>query len=203
MLFDKVSGTSTSYNSSGITDSSASWTINQFQNWYVTINSTEYLIESNTVDTLTFSNTLSADADYEIAIVGREYLEEIESDGSNTTKISDDLISKKYNQANIKLNNAVEVYLRKLCTSEFDPLENILNIDKMQQSYAYYMLFLIYSDLKLGVDTFNQDKSDGFYQEYKALVRDALALLVIDFDEDGEADCDEKNVSAGGITLVR
>ena len=202
-IFDKVSGTYTSYTATSITDSSVDWKVDAYKNWYVTISGVEYRIESNTSDTLTFDNTLSSLEDYEISIVGREYLTEIESDCSNITKIPDALIEKKYNQANIDLYNKTFAYLRKLCVDEFDPMENILNIEIMQQPYAYYMLYLIYTDLTILEGSFNTFKTEGFYEQYKNTVKDSLSLIQVDFNEDGVADCDEKNSSVGGTTLIR
>ena len=201
--FDKISGSYTSYDSASITDSSATWVTNAYQNWYVTIASTEYKIESNTSDTLTFSNSLVATGTYEIAFLGRTYLTEIESDCSNSTKIPDALILKKYNQANIDIYNKLFAYLRKLYSTDFDPLTNILNVYILQQAYAYYMLYLLYTDLMILEGSFNQYKADLYYNQYKDTVKDALALIQIDFDEDGTADASEKTDSVGGVSLIR
>ncbi len=202
-LFDKVSGSYAGGTSTTITDSSAEWTINQYQNWFVTILGTEYLIESNTSNTLTFSNSVATTGSYEIAIVGRTYLTEIESDCSNSTKIPDALILKKYKQSNTDLDNKVFAYLRHLCKTDFDPLTNILNVSKMQRPYAYYMLYLIYTDLTILKESFDTFKTDGFYEQYRTTVKDSLALLQIDFNQDGEANCDETKTSAGGTNLIR
>lgn len=202
-IFDKVSGSYTSYTSTSITDSTADWTVNAYQNWYVTIGSTEYKIESNTSNTLTFSNTLVAIGTYTIAFLGRAYLTEIESDCSNSTKIPDALILKKYNQANIDVYNKTFAYLRKLYSTDFDPLTNILNITILQQGYAYYMLYLLYTDLLILEGSFNQFKADLYYNQYNNTIKDGLALLQLDFDEDGTSDAEEKTDSVGGASLIR
>lgn len=201
--FDKVSGSFGSYTATGITDSTAEWTVNSYQNWYVTILAVEYKITSNTADTLTFDNSLIAVGDYEIAFLGRTYLTEIESDCSNTSKIPDALILKKYNQANIDIYNKLFAYLRKSYTSDFDPLAYIINVFILQQSYAYYMLYLIYTDLMISEGSFNQFKADLYYNQYKDAIKDGLALIQVDFDKDGVADPEEKSDSAGGFSLSR
>lgn len=202
-LFDKTSGTSTSYNSSGITDSSAAWVVDEFVDWYVTIGSTEYLITANTTNTLSFTNALAANAAYEIAFVGRDYLTEIESECSDTTRIPSALISKKYAQVNNDLNNKVFAYLRNLCTNDtFDPLENILNLIILQQSFAYLLLTKIYEDLSIEQDSFESFKGFNMYgKAYNDTIKDALALIQIDFDEDGVADYDEKNKSVSSMNF--
>ena len=202
-IFDKVSGSFTSYTATGITDSSASWDVNAYQNWYVTILSVEYKITSNTADTLTFDNTLIATGTYEIAFLGRTYLTEIESDCSNATKITDALILKKYNQANIDIYNKLFAYLRKQYTTDFDPLAYIINVFILQQSYAYYMLYLIYTDLAIQGESFDVYKSETFYNFYKDAIKDGLALIQIDENKNGTADPEEKTDSAGGFSLSR
>jgi len=203
-LFDKVSGTASSVTSLTLTDTTKTWRENQFKDWFVTISSTEFLIVSNTTDTLTLiGSTLTGTPTYEIAIVGRKYLEEIESDASDTTKMPDTLILKKYNQSNIDLDNKVFGYIRHTYKTYFDPTLNILNLEKMQRSYAYYMLYLLYSDLTLAQETFNTYKSELNNNQYSETLKDGLSLLQLDFNEDGEADASEKKDSAGGTHFIR
>jgi hypothetical protein len=215
-LFDKVSGSYDSFDANGITDSTASFKIDEFKNWYVTIASVEYQITSNTATTLSFSNALASTGSYEIAFVGRDYLNQLESDYSNTTKISDDLISKKYNQSNIDVSNRLVAYLRGLYgmntnsyavngafVSDFDPLANILNLDIMQQTFAYYMTYLVFKDLSLDTDSQNYFKSEDFFTLFKSTIKDSLALIQIDFNEDGEASNEEKRDSVSYTRLTR
>lgn len=202
-LFDKVTGTSTSFDSNGITDSSASWVADQFKNWFVTFNSVEYKITSNTATTLVFDNAIVADNTYEIAFVGRTFLTEIESDASNTTKISDEDISKKYNQTNTDLSNKVFAYLRTNYASDFDPLNYILNLEIMQQSFAYYLLGKIYQDLMIDQESFEGFKGYNMFEKsYNDGVRDALSLLQLDSNKNGEADPVEKAYSVSTTTYM-
>lgn len=202
-LFDKVTGTSTSYNSSGITDSSATWDINQFKDWYVVILGNEYLITSNNKTTLFFENSLTTNGNYIIEFIGRTFLTELESDVSNTTKIPDALISKKYNQANSDISNKIFAYLRNLYTSEFDPLANILNLEIMQQSFAYYLLAKIYQDIMIDQESFEGFKGYNMYEKsYIETVKDSLSLLQIDTNKDGKADPSEKTDAISAYSFL-
>lgn len=216
-LFDKVTGSYDSFDSSGITDSTASFTKNEFKDWYIKIGSGGlFQITSNDETTLYFSNTLSQVDTYEISFVNRDFLEEIESDFSDTVKIPDSLITKKYNQTNKDISNRVVAYLRPLYgmdtsyytpkdrfVSDYDPLENILNLEIMQQSYAYYLIYLIFKDLSLDQESHNYFKSEDHFTLFKSTIKDSLSLLQIDFDEDGEADNEEKRNSANTLRITR
>ena len=215
-LFDKVSGNYDSFDSAGVTDSTASFKVDQFKGWYVTISSVEYLITGNTATKLLFSNSIAAVGSYEIAFLGRTKLNEIESDFSNTTKINDDIISKKYAQANIDISNRVVAYLRGLYNmnrdyytvngaylNEFDPLANILNLDIVQQSFGYYVTYLIFKDLSIDQDSYNSFKSEDNFTLFKDTIKTNLALIQIDFDEDGKASNEEKRNSVSYMRLVR
>ena len=202
-LFNKVTGTSTSFISTGITDSGASWTVDQFKDWFVIFDSIEYKITSNTVDTLVFDNSITTNNTYEIQFIGRTFLNEIESDIANTTKISDDLLSKKYNQANADLSNKVFAYLRSNYTSDFDPLNYILNLEEMQQPFAYYLLGKVYSDLMIDHESFEGFKSYNMFEKsYNDTIKDSLSLLQLDYNKDGEADASEKAYSVSSQTYM-
>ncbi len=220
-LFDKVSGNydSLSVPNGSITDSTASFQIDQFKGWFYMIGTTEFLIISNTATTLFTSGSLSGfgtSGTYLIAYVGRSYLNQIESDFSNMTKISDDLISKKYDQTNIDISNRVVAYLRPLYgmdrsfytlkgsfINDFDPLENILNLEIMQQVFAYYLIYLVFKDLSLDQDSHNYFKSEDHFTLFKNTVKDSLSLIQIDFNEDGEADSEEKRNAVSYTRLTR
>lgn len=215
-LFDKVSGTYDSFDSNGITDSTASFKVDQFKDWYVTIVNVEFRITSNTATTLSFTNSLGSTGSYEIAIVGRAKLTEIESDFSNTTKINNDLISKKYIQGSEDLNKRVTAYLRSLYgmdtiffarngsfVNDFDPFENILNLEIMQQVFAYYLIYLVFKDLSLNQDSYDYFKSEDNFTLFKSTIKDSLSLIQIDFNEDGEASTEEKRNAVSYTRLTR
>jgi hypothetical protein len=196
-LFDKVTGTSSSFTSSGIIDITKTWQINQFQNWYVTIENIEYLIESNTETELVFSNTFITNKSYEISFVGRTKLTELESDASDVSKITSDLISKKYSQANKDIHAKVFSGLRTFINESFDPMENIKNIYVLQQIFSYYILSKIYQDLSISEDSFESFKGYNMYEKsYNDGVRDAIGMLQIDFNQSGVVDASEKRSPA-------
>lgn len=192
-LFDKITGTSTAFASDKITDSTKSWKTNQFQNWFVTIDSIEYLIASNTETELFFSNTFEANKSYEISFVGRTKLTEIESDAADVAKMPTVLIAKKYSQANIDINAKVYSGLRSFIKTDFDPMQNILNLHVLQQVFSYYLLAKIYQDLAIDQDSFESFKGYNQYEKsYNDGIRDSIGMLQIDFNQSGEADASEK-----------
>lgn len=203
-LFDKITGTTTSFDSEGVTDSTATWKTDQFKEWWVTIDGTEYLITSNNATKLFFSNSISSNNSYIIAFVGREFLTQTESDASNTIKIPDALIAKKYNQANFDLSNKIFSYLRGLYRQDFDPLEQIFNIYAMQQSFAYLVLAKIYQDLMIDQESFEGFKGYNMYEKsYNDGINDSLSLLQIDLDKDGVVDVEEEKGFLSSAILAR
>ena len=191
-LFDKITGTSTNYESDGITDSLVSWTTDQFKDWYVKVGSTEYQITSNTSTKLFFENSLSANAGYEVVFVGRTKMLELESDVSDTVKITDGIIAKKYSQSNNDIHNKIFAYLKPFFTDSFNPLENILNLTCMQQVFAYYVLAKIYQDLSIDQDSFEAFKGYNMYEKsFNDGIKDSLAMLQLDLNDDGVANASE------------
>ncbi len=200
-LFDKITGTSTSYSATGITDSSANFVINYYKDWTINIAGTEYLITGNTQTTLNFTNSLSANVDYSIEFVGRTFLTKTESDCSNTTKIPNTLLQKKYDLVNSDIHNKVFSYLKSLYKQDFDPLTNILNLTVLQQVFAYLFLAKIYQDLMIDQESFEGFKGYNMYnKDFIDNIKDALSLLQIDFNEDGEANLGEQ-ISNGSTSI--
>ena len=196
-IFDKITGTSTSFDENGITDNTKNFTVNYYVGWFIVINSVEYKITANTATTISFENSIVANSDYSIRFVGRTFLAELESDASNDIKIPDSLIDNKYNQVNVDITNKVFAYLRKLTTKDFDPLANILNLIIMQQTFAYLLLSKVYNDLTIDQNSFESFKAYNTYEKnYNDTIKDSLALLQIDFNEDGEANYNEITSSA-------
>lgn len=191
-LFDKISSTTTSVAVDGVVDSTKSWAVDQFKDWFVVISGVEYKITSNTETKLFFSNSISGNHDYEISFVGRSFMLELESDLSDTTKIPDALILKKYNQANTDIHNKIFANLKLYATTEFDPMENILNLICMQQCFAYYLLSKIYQDLSINQDSFEAFKGYNMYEKsFNDSIKDSLSMIQLDINKNGEADVDE------------
>ena len=202
-LFDKSSGSISSYDSSGVTDSSAAWTTDQWAGWYVYFPSiaTSYKIVSNTDTTLSFSNSLASNPNsYEIQFVSRSRITEIESDANNSTMMSDSFLDNKYNLANYDISSKVFAYLRSQYREDFDPLANILNLTSLQQVFCYYVLAKAYQDLSINQDSFESFKGYNMYEKsYNDTIKDALQMLQIDLDQSGTLDNSEILSNNGAI----
>lgn len=202
-LFDKSSGSVSSYNSSGMTNSTAAWTVNQYAGWYVYFATlgVSYKITSNTATTLSFSNSIAVDpVSYSIEFVSRSRISEIESDATNTTMMSDSFLDKKYNLANFDISSKVFSYLRSQYRDDFNPLANILNLTSLQQVFCYYILAKAYQDLSINQDSFESFKGYNMYEKsYNDGIKDALSLLQIDLDQSGAITADELKSNEGAI----
>jgi len=191
-LFDKAIGTTTSFDAAKVTDSTADWVANYYKGWFVILGSTEYLITANTATELYFANAIVANSGYTIQFVGRTFLTEIESDFSNTTKIPDALIAKKYNQTNVDINNKIFAYLKPFFVGDFNPMDNILNLISLQQSFAYYLAAKVYQDLSIDQDSFESFKGYNMYEKsYNDGIKDSMAMLQLDKNQDGTANAEE------------
>ncbi len=190
-LFDKLSSTSTAYNSLYIEDSTLSLKDNQYQNFIIKINNAYYTITSNTSNKLYFANSLTANYSYEILFIDRDYLTKFDSDLSDTSRISDDLISKKYELVNIELSKELFFYLKPKITTTYNPLNYIGNLYDLQNLFSYKLLALIYADLSIQYESFETYKSQEFAKKYKELKPSYFALINIDANADGIIDNDE------------
>ena len=201
-LFEKSEGISTSSDSEGIIDSAKTFEVNKYKGWFCEITYTVETVEmffnlkiaSNTATKIVFEEAIDfpAEVDYNIAFVNRLYLQDIESDAANTVKLTDDLLNSKYKQVNIDLSNKVFSYLRGFYKTDFDPLNKILNLTVLQQVYSYSLLAKTYQDLSIDQDSFEAFKGYNMYEKsYIDGIRDALSLLQIDFNNDGEANSQE------------
>ena len=199
-LFDKVKGTITSFNASSITDTNANFKVDYYKGWWVVIDNVDYKIESNTTNSLTFWNSIPSNLPYSIQFISRTSINDFESDASDSFKIPDDIIDKKYNQANTDINNKALIYLRGLYSDTFIPLENILNLTVLQSSFIYYTLSKIYQDLIIDRESFEAFKAYNMYEKsYKDNIADALNLLQVDLNQDGVANTEELNKSASSV----
>ena len=202
-LFDKYISTSTSFDSEGITDSSASWKANKYKGWFISIDGSEYEITSNTATKLIFSNSLTDNNSYIISFVGRDYLTELESELSDTTRVPDSLIAKKYNQANADIHNKIYSSLKLLLTDSFDPIDNILNLDVMRQVFAYYILSKVYQDLMIDNNSFEGFKGVNMYEKsFEDNIKDAMSLIILDKEQDGVEDVTEIRATHPSFTYL-
>ena len=213
-LFEKIEGvSSTSTTINTLVDTTQNFKVDKYKNWYCTVFYTvsgvtyshNVKIVSNTSNTLTFAKNVSFPSvvNYEIAFVNRFDLNEIESDSVNQLKITDELIRFKYRQVNIDLSNKVFSYLRGLYKENFDPLTKISNLEVLKQVYCYSLLSKIYQDLSLDQDSFESFKGYNMYEKsYLEGVKDALALLQIDTNDDGTISAEEIAKSASTFVFM-
>lgn len=203
-LFNKDTGTATSFDSNKITDATKSWKINQFKNWFISINGSDYQIVSNSTNEIVFANqlTIGSNLNYTISFVNRARLTEIESDSSDTLKIPDDLINKKYNQANNDISTKVFASLKSFIKVDFDPFTNIANLYSLQQVFSYFLLAKIFQDLSINQDSFEAFKGYNMYEKsYNDSVKDAISMLQIDFDQSGNISVDEQNHASSSLSF--
>lgn len=195
-LFDKFTGDFTSYDNSKIVVAGADYKINYYKGWFCVINGTEYEITGNSATEIFFNNSLSAIGTFEIVFIGREFLKRIDSDFSDNAKIPDDLISNKYLMASNDIQIRIEEALKLQITDNFNPIENILNLDNLQYAFSYHIAQAVFMDLHGGGEFYNE-KSAYFETTYKVNVKNALSTLIIDRDQDNKADIEEKKESVG------
>lgn len=202
-LFDRSSGTVSSYDSSGMTDSSASWTVNSLVGWYVYFPSLEqsFKINSNTSTTLSFENSIGSDpVNYKLMFVSRSKLAGIESDATNSTLMSDSFLENKYDLANYDISSKVFAYLRSQYRDDFNPLANIKNLTSLQQVFCYYVLSKAYQDLSINQDSFESFKGYNMYEKsYNDGIKDALTMLQVDLDQSGSITADEIRSNNGSM----
>ena len=202
-LFDRYTGTVSSYDSTSLTDSTANWTVNEYAGWYVLVgeDNKSFKITSNTATTLTFDNDLNGTLhNFYITFVSRDRIAEIESDASNATMMSNAFLFKKHDLANYDISSKVFAYLRSQYREDFDPLANILNLTSLQQVFCYYVLAKAYQDLSINQDSFESFKGYNMYEKsYNDTIKDALQMLQIDLDQSGTLDNSEILSNNGAI----
>lgn len=195
-LFDKFTGDFASYDNSKIVIAGAEFKVNYYKGWFCVINGTEYEITGNSETNIFFNNSLSAIGNFEIVFIGRDFLKRIDSDFNSIVKIPDDLISNKYLMASNDIQIRIEEALKLQTTDNFNPIENILNLDNLQYAFSYHISQAVFMDLHGGGEFYNE-KSGYFETIYKVNVKNALSTLIIDRDQDNKADIEEKKESVG------
>lgn len=197
-MFEQITSTSTSFNASGITDSSKTFNIDYFKNWTITINSVEYTITGNTKDTIYFANSLTGNAIYKIDFVTRNSLAALDDQLLNNNLLPADLLARKIDVTKRHIEQKIYAYFRNQF-GEFDnPSALIYDLYQIQMPFMYYCLAEIFSDLLLTGQDINGYKEEKYRTAYKDLIKDSLVLLSMDLNEDGDLDKEEKETSAGG-----
>lgn len=195
-LFDKFTGDFASYDNTKIVVDGADYKVNYYKGWFCVINGTEYEITGNSKTEIFFNNSLSAIGTFEIVFIGRDFLKRIDSDFKDNVKIPDDLISNKYLMASNDIQIRIEEALKLQITDNFNPIENILNLNNLQYAFSYHIAQAVFMDLHGGGEFYNE-KSGYFETIYKVNVKNALSTLIIDRDQDNKADIEEKKESVG------
>ncbi len=177
---------------------SADYKVNYYKGWFCVIDGVEYEITENSKTEIFFNNSLSTAGTFEIVFLGREFLKRIDSDFDDSVKIPDNLISNKYLMASNDIQIRIEEALKLQITEDFNPIENILNLGNLQYSFSYHICQSVFMDLNgdFGSSFFNE-RSVYFENIYKTNIKKALSTLIIDRDEDNEADYEEKKESVG------
>lgn len=203
-LFDKFTGDFTSYDNTKIVVDSADYKVNYYKGWFCVIDGTEYEITGNSKTEIFFNNSLSTAGTFEIVFIGREFLKRIDSDFEDSVKIPDNLISNKYLMASNDIQIRIEEALKLQITEDFNPIENILNLGNLQYAFSYHVCQSIFMDLNGDFgSSFYNERSVYFENHYKTNVKKALSTLIIDRDEDNEADYQEKKESVGTYRFRR
>jgi hypothetical protein len=192
-LFDKFTGDFTSYDNTKIVVASADYKVNYYRGWFCVINGVEYEITGNSKTEIFFNNSLSAIGNFEIVFIGREFLKRIDSDFNDSVKIPDNLISNKYLMANDDLSSDINSKFRLDRTLDFEPLDNLLNLDAGRTYFARYIASEIFSDLngKFG-SSFYIEKSDR--QDHKMIEskKQCLEGISLDRNKNNKEDLVEK-----------
>jgi len=212
-LFNPVTGSYTiaadSLANDGLTIPGSEFGIDYYKNWFIKLSYgagptvDEFQILSNTATKLYFANTVATVGTYSIEFVTKAYLTDIESDmGSN--KVSTALAISKINRAAEDMEQKIYAYFKHLYASfdETDPLLLILNLFQIQKAFAYLAISKTYMDLIVEPGDTNDLKKEDYRTLFKDLIRDAMSLLAVDYNEDGELKNAEKATSLGNGGLL-
>ena len=205
-IFDDVTGTTTAFDSTKITDSSKSFDINRFRSWDVTVDSSVYNIDTNTSTELFFPNTVSANGAYTISFVTRTSLQKFDDDAASSTKMPDTLLSSKIGITKTLFDKKIKAKFMNLYSvfSTTDPMTLIYNLGELKQPFAYYVLYEIYTDLMIDQEDINVMKSEMFFNKFKNSLNDCMSLLAVDMNESGSISNAEQDTNVSrGILLSR
>ncbi|MHA1972967.1 MAG: hypothetical protein ACTSW1_08240 [Candidatus Hodarchaeales archaeon] len=215
VLFQPLSGSYTvaasSLDNDGLTISGSDFPIDYYKGWFIKLTydpgggavTDEFQVASNDATKLNFVNTISDSGTYSVEFITQTYLTEIESDmGSN--KVSSDLSDNKISLAAEDIEQKIYAYFKHLYAAfdETDPLTLIMNLFQIQKSFAYKAIAQTYFDLIIEPGDTNDLKYERYKNMYKDLIKDAMSLLALDYNEDGELDNDEKATELGNGGLL-
>lgn len=205
-MFDKITSTYTAYTANDITDSSQDFSIDYYKGWLCAVLGNEYVITANTETSLSFANALASLETYTIEFVTRNFLTVLESDLQDVVKFPQNLLTSKFKATQEHLTAKIKAYFKNLYLvyDDIDPMTLILNLREIQLPFAYYMLAEIYGDTMLVAEDINAFKEQKYRKKYNELIDDALSMLSVDTDEDGELSNSDYGSSKGkGFILSR
>lgn len=207
MIFKDVTGTSTSYTPLTITDSGASFTVNFFRGWTVTIDSIAYEIESNTATTLTLTttNNLSTNSTYTISFLNRSVLSSTDDKLSSLTYFPNILVTSKINQSYVDFEQKIYSKFRYMI-GDFDdgqlPQDYIYNLFRIKQAMIYYCLELLFVDQSIQDNDFSLYKAEYYKKKYKEMWDTSITLLTVDVDKSGEYSNGELSSRQSSVILL-
>ena len=200
-MFDSISGSFDSFDSEGVTDSSLDLIAGSLRDWVITIDDEEYEITGNTTSKILFTNEISEVGDYTIDFVTKSLMVKFESEISDVTKFPVSLISSKIINTKKHFLNKIESNFNNLYldySDDINPLNLIANLYKVQLPFIYYCLAEIYGDVMYSRDDINNYKVDKYMSKYRDLIKDSIANLRIDLDNDKVITNEEKAKDSGG-----
>lgn len=209
-MFSQITGSFTTYDSEGITDTTQNFLTDALKDRIIIISSIEYTITGNTDTKILFTNTLSAGGSYQIDFVTRSMLEFYESDFTSATpptidRVSDGLIAKKFAVTNEVLSQKIKAFYRNLFalySSDTNPLARIGNLYEVQSAFIYYMMADVYMDLMLTDEDINYVKRDAYKSKFNDLWKDSVRLLAVDENNNNAIDNGEESRTIGRGKLL-
>jgi len=197
---DSISGKVVSLSGDSILDG-------YYPNWFLKLGDGFYTVEKNTKNSITLLKDVDAghltETTGDLIFVNREYIQKFDDCVKDTTAVPDELLNDKITLATHEVNRQAFSYLRDLYKIDFDPIKNVKNSYVLQDAVSYKVLELLFWDLSLLQESFNDYKAIKYEKNFKTALRDGLKLLLVDFNEDGEIDGDEKSKAASPVVLSR
>ena len=178
-----------------------------YGDWYFKLGDSLTLIESNEENTIVLKDLIESEyhtiTDGRLVFIVRKDVSKYDDFISGVDAVPRKLFESKVELAYHEVNREVFASLRKLYNEDFNPIQMIKNVYVLRDAVAYKILELLFSDLSLAEDSFNEFKAIKYEKNYKKVLSDCVALLLVDKNEDGEIDAEEKKYPSSVIILDR
>lgn len=212
-MFESLTGSfsSGSLDSSGLSVALSNYD-NYFKKWSVSLTispnaAVSYLVTSSDAAKLYFTNALTGGGTYSVDFINRAILTTYESMISFVNKVPDALLNSKIALTKDYFDKLVRKNFRNKyddVSVDTDPMTLITNLYEIQDAFCYYCLFLIFTDTQILKDDMSAYKSDKYYKQYQAMLKESMSLIAFDENEDSKISNAEKSASAGkGYLLER